>query len=39
MVVTLSAGSEIVRDEPLTGIVPIETGATGFCPWVEAAVI
>ena len=39
MVVTLSAGSEIVRDEPLTAIVPIETGATGLCPCVEAAVI
>ena len=39
MVVTLSAGSVSVIDEPLTGIVAIETGWTGFCPWAEAAVI
>lgn len=39
MVVTLSAGSVIVSEEPLTAIVRIDTGATGLCPWVEAAVI
>jgi hypothetical protein len=32
MVVTLSAGKVIVSEEPLTAIVPIDTGATGFCP-------
>jgi hypothetical protein len=39
MVVTLSAGSVKVNEEPLAGIVPMETGCTGVCPWAEAAVI
>lgn len=39
MVVTLSAGSVIVSDEPLTAIVPMDTGATGLCPWAVVAVI
>ena len=39
MVVTLNAGSVIVNDEPLTVIVPIDTGSTGFCPSAEVAVI
>jgi hypothetical protein len=30
MVVTLKAGRVIVRDEPLTDIVPIDTGCIGF---------
>ena len=38
MVVTLRAGSVRVKDEPLTGMVPIATGATGFWPCAEAAV-
>ena len=38
-VVTLSAGSVSVNDEPLAGIVPMEAGCTGVCPWAEAAVI
>jgi len=29
----------MVIEEPLTAIVPIEIGATGFCPWAEVAVI
>jgi hypothetical protein len=28
----------MVNDEPLTGMVPIGTGWTGFCPCAEAAV-
>jgi hypothetical protein len=39
MVVTLNAGNVIVSDEPLTGVVPMETGWTGFCPCADAAVI
>ena len=30
MVVTLYAGSVSVRDEPLTAIVPMDTGVTGL---------
>jgi hypothetical protein len=29
----------MVIEEPLTAMVPMATGATGFCPWAEAAVI
>jgi len=39
MVVTLKAGSVMVIEEPLTAMVPLATGATGFCPWAEAWVI
>jgi hypothetical protein len=39
MVVTLSAGSVRVIDEPLAGIVPMKTGWTGFCAWAEDVVI
>jgi hypothetical protein len=43
IVVTLSAGNVIVNDEPLTAIVPADTGCTGVpavaCAWAEAAVI
>ena len=43
MVVTLSAGSVSVSVEPVTGVVPPETGWTGVPPvdwvWAEAAVI
>lgn len=30
MVVTLNAGNVIVSDDPLTGIVPMDTGCIGF---------
>ena len=39
MVVTLNAGSVMVIDEPLTDIVPTETGAIGLWLAAEAAVI
>src|ERR1700682_3682802 len=39
IVVTLSAGSVSVNDDPLTAICPAATGWTGFCPCAEAAVI
>ena len=39
MVVTLYAGRVRVSDEPLTAIVPMDTGVTGLCPWAVAAVI
>ena len=39
IVVTLSAGSVTVTDEPLTGMVPTDTGTIGFCPWAEVAVM
>jgi len=29
----------MVNDDPLTGIVPIDTGWTTVCPALEAAVI
>src|SRR5579863_3246971 len=35
----LNAGRITVSDEPLTAIVPIDTGSTGFCPCALAAVI
>ena len=39
MVVTLYAGKVSVSDEPLTAIVPMDTGFTGLCPVAEVAVI
>jgi hypothetical protein len=39
MVVTLYAGKVSVSDEPLTAIVPMDTGFTGLCPEAEVAVI
>ncbi len=38
IVVTLYAGRVMVSDDPLTAIVPIETGWTTVCPAAEAAV-
>jgi len=37
--VTLYAGSVMVKDEPLTAIVPMDTGWTTLCAEAEAAVI
>jgi hypothetical protein len=39
MVVTLRAGSVSASEEPLAGMVPAATGATGLWPWAEDAAI
>ena len=39
IVVTLYAGKVSVSDEPLTAIVPMDTGITGLCPAAVVAVI
>lgn len=39
IVVTLYAGRVNVSDEPLTAVVPIDTGVTGLCPEAVVAVI
>ena len=39
IVVTLYAGKVSVSDEPLTAIVPMDTGVTRLCAEAEAAVI
>jgi hypothetical protein len=39
IVVTLYAGKVSVSDEPLTAIVPMDTGVTGLCPSAVVAVI
>jgi hypothetical protein len=39
IVVTLYAGRVSVSEEPLTAIVPMDTGVTGLCPAAVVAVI
>lgn len=39
MVVTLNAGSEMLKDEPVTACVPAATGLTGPWPLVDAVLM